>query len=131
MDKAKELGITNRNKVFCKLIQSGATRKDAMTQAGYSPLGADAGASRMLKSKKIKDYLQYLDSKSIILSDYSREDIRSNLVELAGLSKDDKEYHASIRCNELLGKDVGMFKQELQVSGAVGVVFIGEQELKD
>ncbi len=124
-------GLTNRQRVFCKLYSKGMARKDAMIQAGYSPNGAAVQASRLLSKPMIKEYLTSLDNKIILTSEYTRQDIVAELLDISTLAKGSEEYHAAIRANELLGKDIGMFKQELQVSGAVGVVFIGEDKLED
>lgn len=127
--------MNTREKIFTKLYTTKYpneyTQADCAIQAGYSPNGAAVTASRLLKRPKIIEYINYLQEKRVISADYTRNDIASNLVDIATLSLQDKEYHASIRANELLGKDIGMFKQELQVSGALGVVFIGEGDLKD
>jgi len=127
--------MNTREKIFCKLYTSKypneLTQADCAIQAGYSPNGAAVTGSRLLNRPKIIEYIDFLQNKMVLSSDYTRQDISSELLDIAGLAKTDKEYHAAIRANELLGKDLGMFKQELQVSGAVGVVFIGEEALKD
>jgi len=102
-----------------------------MLDAGYSPNGYSVQASRLLQKPRIQQYMAYLTNKKELTADYTRQDIASNLADIATLSLVDKEYHASIRANELLGKDIGMFKQELHVEGAIGVIFIGENDLKD
>ncbi len=129
MSKLK--GLTNRQKAFCKLYNKGMPRKDAMIQAGYSPNGASVQASRLLQKPMIKEYLTSLDNKIILSADYTRQDIAGKLLNIADLAENDREYHAAIRANELLGKDIGMFRDTLQVSGAVGVVFVGENDLED
>ena len=123
--------LNKRELVFCKYIDKGYNNQESAIEAGYSNKGASVTANRLLKRDRIRNYLNYLSNKALITSDYSREDITSELLDIRGLAKDDKEYHAAIRANELLGKNIGMFKDSVQVSGAVGVVFIGEAELKD
>ena len=124
--------LSPREIAFCRNIASGYNKSTSALEAGYSPNGAPAQATRLLKKEKIKAYITYLETrKQVTTIDYSEADIVKNLLDIGIDAYSDKEYHAAIRANELLGKHKGMFKDRVEHSGNVGIIFQGEHDLKD
>jgi len=123
--------FTPRELAFCRYKSQGENNTNAALQAGYSPSGAAVQANRLLKKDKIIKYIEYLETRKQAILDYSEADIVHNLLDIASDSYHDKEYHAAIRANELLGKNKGMFKEKVEHSGSVGIIFQGEADLKD
>jgi len=123
--------LNKREMIFCKAYANTGNRQQSIELAGYSPKSARTTACRLLKKQSIKDYMDYLTQKKVITSDYTEQDIVYELLDISQLAKNSEEYHAAIRANELLGKHKGMFKEQVQHSGNIGVYFNGENELKD
>jgi len=123
--------LSKREMLFCKYYVAKGNRQEAIEQAGYSPRSGRTTACRLLKKQNIKDYIDYLTTKKVSPVEYSQDDIVHELLDISHLAKDSEEYHAAIRANELLGKHKGMFKEKVEHSGSVGIIFQGEADLKD
>ena len=123
--------ITQRQKVFCRCIAKGLNQTQAAIEAGYSPSSANVTGSKLMKRDIIRNYVDYCTEKITLKSDYSNDYILKELLDIATLSKDSEKYRETLRALELLGKNNGMFKDKLEVSGSVGVIFSGETDLKD
>lgn len=137
-----------KQKRFCDeyLIDCNATQ--AAIRAGYSEKSAGRNADRMMKNDEIKAYIEEqlerihnektADVQEVLeyLTSVLRGESSSSVLSLCGDGRqtvvekppDEKE---RLKAAELIGKRYGLFKDGLDVSGAVPVVISGGDMLED
>lgn len=137
-----------KQKRFCDeyLIDCNATQ--AAIRAGYSEKSAGRNADRMMKNDEIKSYIEEqlerihnektADVQEVLeyLTSVLRGESSSSVLSLCGdgcqtvveKPPDEKE---RLKAAELIGKRYGLFKDGLDVSGAVPVVISGGDMLED
>ena len=137
-----------KQKRFCDeyLIDCNATH--AAIRAGYSEKSAGRNADRMMKNDEIKAYIEEqlerihnektADVQEVLeyLTSVLRGESSSSVLSLCGdgcqtvveKPPDEKE---RLKAAELIGKRYGLFKDGLDVSGAVPVVISGGDMLED
>lgn len=122
---------------------------EAAIRAGYSPKTAHTTGSRILKNPLVQKYLaNNLDNTRIAnrdevlayLTSVMRGEIESEVVVVVGCGEgiseprvvmkkpDERE---RLKASELLGKRYGLFKDVVDVSGAIPVVISGEEDIED
>ena len=143
-----EVKMTERQKRFCDeyLIDLNATQ--AAIRAGYSEKNARNLASETLAKPYIKEYIeQRMAEKDSVLIANQDEVLEYLTKVLRGQSKssvlarnekgadkvikkapDEKE---RLKAAELLGKRYGLYKDKLDVEGAIPVVISGADDLED
>ena len=143
-----EVKMTERQKRFCDeyLIDLNATQ--AAIRAGYSEKNARNIASETLAKPYIKEYIeQRMAEKDSVLIANQDEVLEYLTKVLRGQSKssvlarnekgadkvikkapDEKE---RLKAAELLGKRYGLYKDKLDVEGAIPVVISGADDLED
>lgn len=101
----------DRWELFAQGMAEAKTAKDSYIAAGYKPTGASEAASRLNKNPLIVRRIAELRKAG--LGDDSvqltRERVLSRLHILGKLSEANKQYGMAIRCEELIGKHLGMF----------------------
>lgn len=141
-----------RQKRFCDEYLTDCNATQAAIRAGYSEKTACEQAARLLTNVNIKDYIDkrmeeisnknIADAKEVLeyLTSVLRGESNSKVVVVEGtgdgfsearlLSKspDEKE---RLKAAELIGKRYGMFKENVDILGAVPVVISGSDELED
>ncbi|MBD5103463.1 MAG: terminase small subunit [Ruminococcaceae bacterium] len=140
--------MTEKQKRFCDefLIDCNATQ--AAIRAGYSEKSAGRNSYRMLKNNELKAYidevLQQLHNKNIAdtqevleyLTAVMRGEHREQTLLFAGdgvqkIADIDVAARERLKAAELIGKRYGLFKDNIDVGGAVPVIISGSEELED
>lgn len=137
-----------RQKRFCDeyLLDCNATQ--AAIRAGYNEKTAYSQGQRMLKNAEIKTYideqLEYIhdektaDAKEVLeyLTSVMRGEHKEETLKLVGdgvqeITNIGVSAKERLKAAELIGKRYGMFKDNVDVSGAVPVVISGGDDLED
>ncbi len=102
-----------RHERFSQLVASGVRPKESYTAVGYKPTGAKQAASRLLTNVDIRDRVSELQktaarstAEALILN---RERVLHRLSELSHEAQQTGHHSAAARCEELIGKEIGMF----------------------
>lgn len=132
-----------RQKRFCDeyLIDCNATQ--AAIRAGYSPKTAYAIGEENLRKPELR---QYIDSELERLHNERTANAEEVMEYLTAVMRGEPDERCEeplvvqgtevttrdrLKAAELIGKRYGLFKEGLEVSGAVPVVIAGEAELED
>ena len=137
-----------KQKRFCDeyLVDCNATQ--AAIRAGYSPKTAYAAGSNNLKKPKLRAYIDQqlellhnaniADSKEVLeyLTSVMRGKHKEQILQLVGdgvqkIASIDVSAKERLKAAELIGKRYGLFKENIDVAGAVPVVISGDECLED
>lgn len=137
-----------RQKRFCDeyLLDCNATQ--AAIRAGYSPKTAYSIGEENLKKPELKTYIEQqlerihnektADAQEVLeyLTAVMRGEHKEQTLQLIGegmqkIADIDVSAKERIKAAELIGKRYGMFKENVDISGAVPVVISGGNELED
>jgi phage terminase small subunit len=137
-----------KQKRFCDeyLVDCNATQ--AAIRAGYSPKTAYAAGSNNLKKPKLREYIDQqlellhnaniADSKEVLeyLTSVMRGKHKEQILQLVGdgvqkIASIDVSAKERLKAAELIGKRYGLFKENIDVAGAVPVVISGDECLED
>lgn len=144
--------MTDKQKRFCDeyLVDCNATQ--AAIRAGYSPKNAKVTAAKILTNANLKTYIDeqleqihngnIADTKEVLeyLTSVLRGESKSSVVVVEGKgdgwseakamekTPDEKE---RLKAAELIGKRYGLFKEGVDLVGAVPVVISGGNKLED
>jgi hypothetical protein len=114
----------SRHEAFAVLLAGGVAQDEAYTRAGYSKKGAAQSASRLAKTRSVAARIEELNrsrSDSIGHAFLTRTQLDRDLVvdiltrnAAAAFAKGD---HSAVnRAAELLGRELGMFREKPQIS---------------
>lgn len=146
------MALSKKQKKFADeyLIDCNATQ--AAIRAGYSPNGLNKRVTRMMANDGIKNYIEeqlekihnekIADAKEVMmyLTSVLRGESTSEIVVIEGEGEgcssarrmdkapDERE---KLKAAELLGKRFGLFKDNVNITGAIPVVISGEDDLED
>jgi hypothetical protein len=102
-----------RHEKFSQLVASGIKPKEAYVSLGYQPTGAKQAASRLLTKVDVRHRVSELEAgavrstaEAVILN---RERVLNRLSRLSHEAQQKGQYSATTRCEELIGKEIGMF----------------------
>ena len=98
----------------------------AAIEARYSEKSAYAIASENLRKPKIKEAIQSIKDKAMDKLNITVEGVYSNVWEIAN-RKDDGVLGHALKANQMLGKDLGVFKDKSELDVEVGVKSHEEQ----
>lgn len=108
---------------FVQLITGGLTPVKAYTSAGYSEKGAAQGAFRLLKTCLIKNRLGELQKavqeRGVEKAGVDRARVLHRLDVASTKAEHAESWMAMIRAEELIGRELGMFRDRLEVNGSV------------
>ena len=122
-----EKPLTNqRHERFARLIAEGRSATAAYTEAGYSPNGAEASASTLLRKPKVAERIQHLKQqaaqRTVITAEWVLERLR---LEAEGLGPDTSS-GARTKATELLGKYLTMWNDKQEHTGDIRIRIIRE-----
>lgn len=110
---------------FAQLIAGGETVGNAYHLAGYSDKGAPQSGARLLRDAKIGARVEQLRTavanRGAEKASVDRARVLCRLDELSREAQQNKQFNASIRAEELLGKELGMFRDKLDISGSIDI----------
>jgi len=102
-----------RHEKFSQLVASGVRPKEAYTSVGYKPTGAKQAASRLLTKVDVRARVSELQenaarsaAEAVILN---RERVLNRLSQLSYEAERNGQYSAAAKCEELIGREIGMF----------------------
>ena len=105
---------------FANAIAAGINAKSAYVEIGYSPNGAAQAASRLAMSRKVKARVEEIcnlarrDKSTMEAFDKAR--VLNRLDTLGRAAEAARQFAAAIRCEELIGKEHGMFTDSSRVA---------------
>ena len=104
-----------RHEKFSQLVASGVKPSEAYVSVGYKPTGAKQAASRLLTKVDVRERVSELQeaaarstAEAVILN---RQRVLHRLSELSHEAQQKGQYGAAARCEELIGREIGMFVQ--------------------
>ena len=123
-------------------------QRQAAIRAGYSPKTAYAAGSNNLKKPELREYIDQqlellhnaniADSKEVLeyLTSVMRGKHKEQILQLVGdgvqkIASIDVSAKERLKAAELIGKRYGLFKENIDVAGAVPVVISGDECLED
>jgi hypothetical protein len=102
-----------RHEKFSQLVASGIKPREAYVSVEYKPTGAKQAASRLLTKVDVRERVSELQqaaarstAEAVILN---RERVLNRLSQLSHEAQQTGHYSAAARCEELIGKEIGMF----------------------
>lgn len=102
-----------RREKFCQLCASGVKPVDAYISLGYSKNGAPQSASALLKnpevSNRVREIQEEVSAYTVANVTFDRERVLARLDVLSRKAEAAEQYSAAAKCEELLGKHVGMW----------------------
>ena len=144
--------LTEKQRKFCDLYLKLDNATEAARQAGYSAKYTNTNVSKLLQNTTIKNYidkqLEKLRSARIAdvteimehISSSMRGEIKEEVVVTEGTGDGTSEARIikkqirakdRLKAAELLGKRYGLFTEKLNVSEAIPVVIVGEDDLDE
>lgn len=96
-------------------IKSGGNAKKAAVLAGYSKKTARSIGSENLTKPDIAKAVEKAQKRIAEKAEWTALDILRNLQEIAQLARERGNLTAEIKCNELYGKQIGMFIDRVKV----------------
>jgi len=100
---------------FCReyVIDGNATQ--AYIRAGYSTVGAEANASRLIGFDNVRARIAELQAKVSEKLELTQEKVLSDLEASRKAATAEGQHSAAIKAAELLGKHIGMWPQKLEL----------------
>lgn len=100
---------------FAQGILLGLRGTEAAVGAGYSPKSAHVQASNLLRHPKVMEYLSENRREIAREAVISVAEVLRDLARYADLAEVSGQYPAAVRAKELIGKQIGMFTDKVEV----------------
>lgn len=113
--------LNNREERYAQGIAKGLTQVDAAKAAGYSAQSAGVQATRIMKRSKVKARIAQLMGTSGIDVQDARVDHLGQLAALRSMAVQKGQISAAIRAEELRGRVLGLYVEQVVTAGVVGV----------
>ena len=113
--------LNEKQRRFCELyVSNGYKQGEAYLEAyGLTDMdSARAGACRILKNQKIREYITQLQKEAFEAQCINAERVATKLAEIAFAQKDDQYYTApnQLKALDLLQKQLGLQNQKIEMS---------------
>ena len=113
--------LNEKQRKFCELyVSNGYKQGEAYLEAyGLTDIdSARAGACRILKNQKIREYITQLQKEAFEAQCINAERVATKLAEIAFAQKDDQYYTApnQLKALDLLQKQLGLQNQKIEMS---------------
>ena len=116
--------LNAKHEHFCQLIAGGLSATKAYINAGYSAAGASTSASRLLQNAEVRARASELkaavSSTAIERIAVDRAWVLATLKRNAERAEDRGDGSTVNRACELIGKELGMFRERQEISGSDG-----------
>lgn len=114
-----EYGLNPNMERFCReYVANGYHPQEAYLVAykGCLPTSAAANAYRLMKDKRIKDYIKFLQKEKVEELNISADRILEELSTMAFAEKGDEDYGANVKLKalDLLQKQLGLQQQKIR-----------------
>ncbi len=114
--KKTKTKLTKKQVKFCKEYLRTSNATEAARKAGYSKKTAYSIGSENLNKPEIKEELAKEGAKNAAKFNYTLEQHVAELMRLKGLSLKDKQHSSAIKCEELIGKVMGLYVERKEVA---------------
>lgn len=130
--KGKGAHLTDLQKRFIDEYMVDFVGADAVIRAGYkcSPQNAKRQATELLNHPLVRRYIDERMAEKREKNELSADYVIQNLIEIAEHTKTGNPT-AALRALELLGKNLGLFKERQEISGPDGEAIKMEQKVKE
>ena len=108
--------LTPRQRKFCEQYVECGVGKQAAVEAGYKESGAVFRASRLLKMPEVQIYIGELRAEIAERNQVTQDEVIEIFRSSAEGARDAKQYGPRVRAGEMLGKSIGMFKDDMQIT---------------
>ena len=108
--------LTPRQKRFCERYVECGIGKQAATEAGYKESGAVFRGSRLLKMPEVQTYITELRAEIAERNQVTQDEVIEIFRDAIKGGKDAKQYGPVVRGGEMLGKSIGMFKDDIELT---------------
>lgn len=106
---------------FCQEYLADLNGKQAAIRAGYSPKTAEVQASKLLSLPKVAAFVKTLMDERGQRTQVTVDSVVASIEACRDGAFAEGAWAPAIRANELLGKHVGMFSQQLAVEGGLAI----------
>jgi len=113
------VGLLNnpRHELFAELVATGQSPAQAYAAAGYEEKTAYTCGPRLLKQpavrSRVTELQQTVAQTSVRRVALNRERVMNRLSELSHEAQQKGQFSAAVRCEELIGKQLGMFVERV------------------
>lgn len=105
---------------FCQVCAGGANATQAYKSVGYSKLSSSSGATQLAKKPEVLARIRWLRDQSaqfqISQIDFTKQRVLHRLDTLSRKAEAKKQYACAAKCEELIGREVGMFRDQVDHS---------------
>lgn len=113
--------LNEKQRKFCELYVSNGYKQGEAYLEAYDLTDIDsarAGACRILKNQKIREYIAQLQKEAFEAQCINAERVATKLAEIAFAQKDDQYYTApnQLKALDLLQKQLGLQNQKIEMS---------------
>ncbi len=113
--------LNEKQRKFCELYVSNGYKQGEAYLEAYDLTDMDsarAGACRILKNQKIREYITQLQKEAFEAQCINAERVATKLAEIAFAQKDDQYYTApnQLKALDLLQKQLGLQNQKIEMS---------------
>ena len=113
--------LNEKQRKFCELYVSNGYKQGEAYLEAYDLTDIDsarAGACRILKNQKIREYITQLQKEAFEAQCINAERVATKLAEIAFAQKDDQYYTApnQLKALDLLQKQLGLQNQKIEMS---------------
>ena len=126
--------LNEKQRKFCELYVSNGYKQGEAYLEAYDLTDMDsarAGACRILKNQKIREYITQLQKEAFEAQCINAERVATKLAEIAFADKSDQYYTApnQLKALDLLQKQLGLQNSKIEVNGEQKIIInIGEDE---
>ena len=107
------MALTPKRKRFCELYVACLNAKQAAIDTGYSKTAARVTGLRILKDPAVKEYIVKLQAAVTERNNVTVDEVIEKLRDTYADAKKANQNGPAVRAVELLGKTVGMFKDQV------------------
>ena len=107
------MALTPRRKRFCEFYVASLNAKQAAIEAGYSKTSARVTGVRILKDPEVQKYIVEQQAEAAERNNVTVDEVIEKLRETYVDAKKANQNGPAVRAVELLGKTVGMFKDQV------------------
>ncbi len=110
------MSLTPRQRKFCEKYVVCRVGRTAAIEAEYTEHSAVSAASRLLAKPEIQIYIGELETEAAERNKVTHDEVIGVLRDAIEGGKDAKQYGPVVRGAEMLGKSVGMFKNDIELT---------------
>ena len=106
-------GLTPKQRRFCEKYVVCLEAKRAAIEAGYTERSATVTSTRLMKRPEVRQYITMLQAEAAERNNVTVDEVIEKLRDTYKAAKEANQNGPAVRAVELLGKTVGMFKDQV------------------